>query len=58
MGRAAVHSGRIVTWDELMASNFFFCPYVDEMTENGPTPVKAEAEGRYPAPIPGKWTEV
>lgn len=58
MGRAAVHSGRIVTWDEVMASNFFFCPYIDEMNENSPPPVKADAEGRYPAPIPGKWVEV
>ncbi len=58
MGRAAVHSGRIVTWDEVMGSEFFFCPYIDEMTENSPPPAKADAEGRYPVPIPGKWTEV
>jgi len=58
MGRAAVHSGRIITWDEVISSNFFFCDYVDEMTETSPPPVKADAEGRYPAPIPGQWTEI
>jgi hypothetical protein len=58
MGRAAVHMGRIVTWDEMMASNFFFCPNTDSLTADSPPPVLPDAEGRYPAPIPGTWTEV
>jgi predicted dehydrogenase len=58
MGRAAVHCGRIFTWEEMMKSNFFFCDYIDTMTETSPPPVKPDAEGRYPAPVPGKWTEV
>jgi len=58
MGRAAVHSGKVITWDEMMASKFQFCDYVDRMTFDSPPPVKADAQGRYPAPIPGKWTEV
>ena len=31
---------------------------VDELTTNSPAPVQADAEGRYPAPIPGKTVEI
>ena len=58
MGRAAVHSGKLVTWDEAMASKFQFCPSVASLTADSPAPVQANAEGRYPAPVPGAWTEI
>ncbi len=58
MGRAAVHMGKLVTWDEMMASNFQFCPNADQLTRQSPPPVQADAQGRYPAPVPGKWVEV
>ena len=58
MGRAAVHSGKLITWEEAMASNFQFCPNVDELTEKSSAPVQADSQGRYPAPIPGKTVEV
>jgi predicted dehydrogenase len=58
MGRAAVHTGKIVTWDEALASSFTFCPNVDGLTKDTPAPVSADASGRYPAPIPGKWKEI
>lgn len=58
MGRAAVHSGKLVTWDEAMTSNFQFCSNVDDLKESSPAPVQADAQGRYPAPIPGKTVEV
>jgi hypothetical protein len=57
MGRAAVHTGKIITWEEAMASNFQFCANVDELTEKSPAPVQADSQGRYPAPIPGKTVE-
>jgi predicted dehydrogenase len=59
MGRAAVHSGKTITWDEAIASNFrFYAGDVAELTADSPAPVHADAEGRYPAPIPGAWSEI
>lgn len=58
MGRSAVHMGRTITWDEMMASNFQFCANVDALTTGSPAPVQADAQGRYPAPVPGKWVEI
>jgi predicted dehydrogenase len=58
MGRAAMHMGRVVTWDEAMKSEFQLCPGIDDMNENTTPPVLPDANGRYPAPIPGKWVEL
>ncbi len=58
MGRAAVHSGRIITWEEALASKFEWCPNIDNLTADSPAPVMPDAEGRYPAPVPGAWTEI
>ncbi len=58
MGRAAVHTGKIVTWEEAMASTFQFCSGVAELTADSPAPVQADSEGRYPAPVPGIWQEI
>ena len=57
MGRAAVHSGKVITWDEVMASKFQFCPDVDHLTDDSAPPIQPDAEGRYPLPIPGVWSE-
>ena len=58
MGRAAVHSGKIITWDEALASDFQFCSYIDTLNENSPPPVVPDAEGRYAPPVPGEWKEI
>lgn len=57
MGRAAVHSGRTITWEEALASRFQFCPNVD-FTGDSPAPFRADAQGRYAAPVPGAWSEI
>jgi len=58
MGRAAVHMGRIITWDEALASNFQFCPNIDQLTEDSAPPIQPDAQGRYPVPVPGQWVEI
>ena len=58
MGRAAVHTGKLITWDEAMASDFQFFANVDSLTGSSPAPVRADAAGRYPAPIPGRTVEI
>ncbi len=58
MGRAAIHSGKIITWDQMLASDFKFYPNAGDLDYDSPAPVEADANGCYPAPIPGKWTEV
>ncbi|HEY3321675.1 MAG TPA: gfo/Idh/MocA family oxidoreductase [Planctomycetota bacterium] len=58
MGRAAAHSGQLVTWDQVMASNFQFNPKIDELTMESEPPIKADAQGRYPVPVPGEWKEI
>jgi hypothetical protein len=47
-----------VTWDEAMASNFRFCANANTLTADSPALVLANAEGRYPVPIPGTWSEI
>ena len=57
MGRAAVHSGKIITWEEMFASNFQFCPNIDSMDYDTAPPLKPDANGRYPVPVPGELEE-
>ncbi|MBM4029455.1 MAG: Gfo/Idh/MocA family oxidoreductase [Planctomycetes bacterium] len=58
MGRAACHLGQTVTWDEMMKSRFQFCDYLDDLRDDSPVPVRADASGQFPVPIPGQWTEI
>ena len=58
MGRAACHTGQKVTWDDMMKSRFQFCNYLDTLQPDSPVPVKADENGKFPAPIPGNWKEV
>jgi predicted dehydrogenase len=58
MGRAAVHSGKTVTWDEVQSSEFAFVANIDALDAESPAPVKADEHGRYPAPVPGRWREI
>ncbi len=58
MGRAAAHDNRIVTWDEVVESDFQFCDYLDELDYDSPVPVQAGDSGYFPSPIAGEWTEL
>ncbi len=58
MGRAACHANGIVTWDQITNSKFQFCEDVDGLTETSTPPAIADADGYFPAPEAGKWSEV
>jgi predicted dehydrogenase len=57
MGRAAVHSGKVITWDEMVNSKFQFVANIDDMDYDTEPPVKVGPDGYYPVPIPGEWLE-
>jgi predicted dehydrogenase len=54
MGRMAAHTGRIVTYDEILNSDHEFAPEVDKLVLGGPAPLQADKDGKYPVPQPGK----
>ena len=53
LGRMAAFSGRLVTWEEAMASTLELAPGIDSMTWESPPPVAPDAEGNYPVAVPG-----
>jgi predicted dehydrogenase len=57
MGRMAAHTGRVVTWDEMLNHEHEFAPEVDKFTMESPAPVRAGADGKYPVPQPGIKTK-
>ena len=54
LGRMAAESGKLVTWDQAMASTLELAPGLDKMTMQSPAPVLPDAQGRYPVALPGK----
>jgi predicted dehydrogenase len=54
MGRFACHTGQDVTFENFMKHNEEFAPGVDDLKLDGPAPLQASSEGRYPVPEPGK----
>jgi len=53
MGRHAVHTGQVVTWDEMLHHEHELAPNLDKLTLSSPAPLLAEPDGRYPLPHPG-----
>lgn len=57
MGRMAAHTGRIVTYDEILNHKHEFAPTVDQLTMDSPAPLLAGKDGKYPVPQPGIVTD-
>lgn len=53
MGRMACHTGQVITFDEMLNCEHEFAPNVDKLTLDGPAPLVANSEGKYPIPLPG-----
>ena len=53
LGRMAVESGKLVTWDQAMASKLELAPGLDHYTMESKPPVMPDAKGNYPVAKPG-----
>ena len=53
LGRMAAESGRMITWEEALASNLKLAPGLDQYTMDSEPPVKPDAQGDYPVAKPG-----
>jgi predicted dehydrogenase len=53
MGRRAAHTGRVVTYDEMLNCEEEFAPDVDKLTMESPAPLHLGPDGKYPVPQPG-----
>ena len=58
MGRAAAHTGQVVTWDQAMNSDFRFVADIDGLTFEVEAPIHEGPDGLYPAPLPGAAKEI
>ena len=53
MGRMAAHTGQVITYDQMLNCPHEFAPNAADLTNDGPAPVPANADGSYPVPQPG-----
>ena len=53
MGQLACYCGRELTWEQVSKSNFVFTPKVEDVRMDMEPPVKPDAKGNYPVPMPG-----
>jgi predicted dehydrogenase len=54
MGRMAAHTGREITFDQMLNCPHEFAAGLDNLTADGPAPVMPDKDGRYPVPEPGR----
>ncbi len=53
MGRMAAHTGQVITYEDILNSEHEFAPGVDKLALDGPAPIQADNNGKYPIPLPG-----
>ena len=54
MGRKAAHTGRAITYEQMLKDDEEFAPQVDKLTFDSPAPLRAGSDGKYPVPQPGR----
>ncbi len=57
MGRMACHTGKVITFDQILNHKHEFAPDVDKLTMDSAAPLQRMANGKYPIPLPGLSTE-
>ncbi len=53
MGRMAAHTGQEITYDQMLNHEDVYAPGIENFTMDSPPPVKSDADGKYPVPLPG-----
>jgi predicted dehydrogenase len=53
LGQLACYSGREYTWDQVAKSQFCYLPRPGDVRLDMEPPVKPDAQGNYPVPMPG-----
>ena len=53
MGRMAAHTGQVITYDQMLNSEFVMAANVKDLTLESDSPLMPDAEGRYAVPEPG-----
>ena len=56
LGREACYSGKIVQADKLLKSGRDLAPGIDNFTIDSIPPAVPGSDGRYPVPVPGKYS--
>lgn len=57
MGRMACHTGREITYEEILNHSHEMAPGLDQITMDSPGPLQLGQDGRYPVPMPGLKTD-
>jgi predicted dehydrogenase len=57
MGRMAAHTGQVITYEDMLNCEHELAPTVDKLVIDGPAPLQARPDGRYPIPMPGIVTD-
>jgi predicted dehydrogenase len=53
LGRKAAHTAQEITLEDMLNSPEEYAPGADQFTMDSPAPVQADADGKYPIPMPG-----
>jgi predicted dehydrogenase len=53
MGQITCYTGKEVTWEQVEKSDFYFAPRPEECSFDMEPPVRPDANGVYPVPVPG-----
>jgi len=54
MGQISCYTGEEVTMEQIKQSDFFYPPRAEECRDDMEPPVKVDASGSYPVPVPGR----
>jgi myo-inositol 2-dehydrogenase / D-chiro-inositol 1-dehydrogenase len=54
MGQLSCYTGKEVSWEQVMASDYFYPPKPEDCRDGMEPPTKPGADGSYPVPAPGR----